>query len=246
MTVPEDVQPIPARAKPASLWEDFIDIFVSPSEVFERRQHAGFFLALLVFAVLLTVLYIVGKPALQPVFDAEWARNAAAAARKNPGVSPEQMEKGRAMVEKFGVIGVAFGAFIAPLVTGLVLWIVGKFFDATESVGAACMVAVYAFFPRLLEQVINVAQGFVLDPALLNGQYRLRLGPSRFFDPDTASPILLALIGRLDVFTIWVTILLAIGLSVVGKIPRSRAYVAAAIVWVIGALPALLAALRQG
>jgi hypothetical protein len=54
----------------------------------------------------------------------------------------------------------------------------------------------------------------------------------------------LALLGRIDVFTIWVTILLAIGLSVTGKIPRSRAAIAAAVVWLVGALPSLLQALR--
>ena len=45
-------------------------------------------------------------------------------------------------------------------------------------------------------------------------------------DPDATSPALLAFIGRLDVFTIWVTVLLAIGLSVTGNIPRSRAAIA--------------------
>jgi hypothetical protein len=48
------------------------------------------------------------------------------------------------------------------------------------------------------------------------------------------------------VFTIWVTVLLAIGLYVVGKLSKQQAAIAAAIVWVIGALPAVFGALRQG
>jgi hypothetical protein len=47
------------------------------------------------------------------------------------------------------------------------------------------------------------------------------------------------------VFTIWATILLGIGLAVTGRIPRGRAFVVAAIVWVIGSLPDLMGALRQ-
>jgi ABC-type transport system involved in cytochrome c biogenesis permease component len=43
-----------------------------------------------------------------------------------------------------------------------------------------------------------------------------------------------------------VTVLLAIGLHVVGKIPKQQAYIAGAIVWVVGALPAVLGALRAG
>jgi VanZ family protein len=54
----------------------------------------------------------------------------------------------------------------------------------------------------------------------------------------------IALLGRIDLFTIWVTVLLAIGLAVVARIPRSRAAIAAVVVWVIGTLPALLGALR--
>jgi ABC-type transport system involved in cytochrome c biogenesis permease component len=55
---------------------------------------------------------------------------------------------------------------------------------------------------------------------------------------------MVALASRVDVFTIWITVLLAIGLAVVGRIPRQQAAIAAAIVWLLGALPAMLGALR--
>jgi hypothetical protein len=106
------------------------------------------------------------------------------------------------------------------------------------------MVASYAYVPRVVEAVVNGVQGLLMDPASLNGRYRLSLGPARFFDPDVASPVLLAFLGRLDLITIWVTVLLAIGLAVTGKIPRGRAAAAAAIVWLIGAVPGVLQALR--
>lgn len=245
MTAPDQTEPIPAPAKPASLWEDFIDIFVSPSEVFERRRNSGFFVPLVIIAVIMTLLFVLGKPVLAPVFDAEFARGIAAAQRQNPQITAEQMEKGRALTEKLAPVFAAFATLFAPLVVGLVLWVVGKFVDAKEDVKAACMIATYAFIPRILESVINITQGYFLDPATLNGRYRLTLGVGRFFDPDKVSPVLLAVVGRIDVFTIWVTVLLAIGLAVVARIPRNRAAVAAAIVWVIGMLPGLFGALRQ-
>jgi hypothetical protein len=40
-------------------------------------------------------------------------------------------------------------------------------------------------------------------------------------------------------------VLLAIGLSVTGKIPRRRAAIAAALVWLLGALPLVFAAARS-
>jgi hypothetical protein len=69
---------------------------------------------------------------------------------------------------------------------------------------------------------------------------------ARFMDPDGASPALIALASRFDLFTIWVTVLLAIGLHVVGRIPKQQAAIVAAITWVVGALPAVLGALRGG
>lgn len=234
----------PTSVKPASLWEDFIDIFVSPSEVFERRRDSGFFVALLVFTVLSLVIYLVGRSVLQPIFDAEFARGVAAAVRKNPQINADQMAAGQGLATKFTPIIIAFGAFFGPLIVGVVLWIVGKFVGAKEGIGAACMIATYAFFPRLIGSLLGVVQAFVMDPSKLNGQYRVTLSLARFLDPDTASPILVALLARIDLFTIWVTILLAIGLAVVARISRSRAALAAFIVWILGSLPALFGALR--
>ena len=59
------------------------------------------------------------------------------------------------------------------------------------------------------------------------------------------SPLLLAVVGRIDLFTIWVTVLLVIGLSVTGGISRARAFMAAPIIWAAGAIPLILQAARQ-
>jgi hypothetical protein len=92
--------------------------------------------------------------------------------------------------------------------------------------------------------VINSIQGLFLDPAQLDGRFRISFGIGRFLDPDTVSPLLIAVVGRLDVFTLWITMLIAIGLSVTGRIPLSRAAIAAAIVWLVGGLPLIIQALR--
>jgi hypothetical protein len=155
------------------------------------------------------------------------------------------MEKSRGFGEAIAKYGVIVFMPVGIFLTGLFLWLCGKLVDAKESLSAAIMIASYSFVPRIVEGVVNSVQGLLLDPAALDGRFRLSLGLGRFLDPDTASPVLLALLGRVDVFTIWVTVLLAIGLSVVGKIPRSRAAIAAALVWLLGALPQLLTALRS-
>ncbi|MEO8946184.1 MAG: YIP1 family protein [Gemmatimonadaceae bacterium] len=246
MTLPDDFAPAvpPASVKPVGLWEDFIDIFVSPSEVFERRKDSGFFVPLLVFAVFTIVITIVGHSALQPLIDGEFNRGIAAASKQNPQLTQEQLAGPRALMEKFTPVIVAVSAFLQPILIGVVLWLAGKFVEAKESLGAACMVAAYAVFPRVIDTLLRVGQATMMNPAMLTGQYRVSLSPARFLDPDVASPVLVGILGRFDLFTIWVTILLAIGLSVVAKIPRSKAAMAALIVWVVGALPILFGALR--
>lgn len=235
----------PAAAPAASWWEDYIDIFYTPSTVFARRSAAGFGLPMLIITVLITAIYLATSGSLQPVMDGEFQRGAAAAMRSNPQVTAEMMQKSRDMTEKFAPVGIFIIIPVSIFLVGLFLWLVGKFVDAKESLGQAILITSFAWAPRVIESVLNGVQGLVLDPASLNGRLRLSLGVGRFFDPDVASPLLLAAVGRIDVFTIWVTVLLAIGLSVLGKIPRSRAAIAAVIIWVLGALPGILQAARM-
>lgn len=235
----------PTPAVPASWWEDFVDIFYAPSQVYARRAGRGFGIPMLVVTVLIALIAVANSGVMQPIMDAEFSRSTAAAMRKNPQLTAEMMEKGRAIGEGIAKYGAVVFVPVGIFLTGLALWLVGKFFDATEQLADAIMVAAYAFVPRVLESVLAGVQGLLLDPATLNGRFKLSLGLGRFLDPDTASPVVLALLGRVDVFTIWVTVLLVIGLSVTGRIPRSRAAIAGVLMWIIGALPQLLGALRS-
>jgi len=65
-------------------------------------------------------------------------------------------------------------------------------------------------------------------------------------NPDSASAVSIALASRFDLFTIWITVLLGIGIYVVGKVTKQQAAIIAVIVWVVGALPAVFGALRNG
>jgi hypothetical protein len=239
----KEVDPAPAKA---GLWEDFVDIFYAPSSVFARRSDGKFGLALLFLVIVGTVLFFATKNAMQPIMDAEFTRQTAAAMRKNPNLTAEQMATGRNFFEMFGPVFFAVILTISVFGTGLVLWVVGKLFDAKESVAAAIMIATYAEVPRIVQILTNAAQGLIMSPEKLNSANSVGFNLARFMNPDTASAVMIALGARVDLFTIWVTVLLAIGLHVVGKIPKQQAYIAAAITWVVGALPALFGALRSG
>ncbi len=227
----------------AGLWEDFVDIFYAPSSVFARRSDGKFGKPLLFLVLVGTVLFFLTKNATQPIMDAEFARRSADMMRKNPNLTAEQLASGRGMFEMFAPFFFAIGITFSILGTGVVLWLIGKLFDAKESVTAAIMIATYAEIPRLVQILTNAAQGLVMSPERLNSMNAVGFSLARFMDPD-GSQVMLALASRVDVFTIWVTVLLAIGLHVVGKIPKQQAGMVAGLTWVVGALPALFGALR--
>jgi hypothetical protein len=208
----KEVDPAPTKA---GLWEDFVDIFYAPSSVFARRSDGKFGLALLFLAVVILVLVFLTKNAMQPVMDAEWSRQTAAALRKNPNLTAEQMSASRGFFEMIGPLLFAIVITISALLTGLVLWGVGKLFDAKMSLAAAMMIGTYAEFPRIVQVLTNAAQGLVMSPESLNSINAVSFSLARFMNPD-GSAVMIALASRVDVFTIWVTVLLAIGLLVVG------------------------------
>ena len=128
------------------------------------------------------------------------------------------------------------GVPIAVLFVGLFTWGAGKLVGAKATLGAATVIATYSYFPRLLELLVSGAQVLLLPEEQITGRASVSLGAARALDPDTASTALMAVLMRVDVFTLWVTFLIAVGLRVVGKVPMSKALVAAGVVWVLGGL----------
>ena len=233
-----------AVSKTSSLFEDIVEIFVSPAQVFARRKGRGFWLALLIYTVIVAALAIGTRPLMQPVYDAIWQQSSAQITKQNPQITAEQLQTARGFQDKFAVVGVVIFTPIMVLLTGLILWIVGKLFDADEPLGDAMMVSTFSFFPKILAVVAGALIAMFADPSAITSQFSVTVGPGYFID-STAQPILAAIVGRLDLFTIWVTALLAIGLHVVGKIPLSKAAIAVIIVWILGALPGLYGAMKM-
>ena len=240
-TGPASTSAPPPKPEKATLLDDFMDIFYAPSSVFARRANGGFWVPLLIISLLIGAIFIANRDLMEPIMEAEMSR---AMAKAGSQLTPEQLEAGRKIGGIFSTVGAFLFTPIGIFLLGLVVWLVGKFFDAKQTLNAAIAVATFSYVPRVVEGIVNRVQGLFVDPSTLNSRYSLTLGLGRFFDADTASPMLLALIGRIDVFTIWVTVLVAIGLAVTGKIPRGRAAIAAAIVWLVGALPSVAGALR--
>jgi hypothetical protein len=238
-------QATPAVTPRAAIWEDFVDIFYAPSAVFRRRESGSFFIPLAVITVICGALFYLNSGAMQPMFDAEFDRAMAVAARQNPNLPPEAIERMRGFATRMQMVMIFIFLPVAIFGIGVATWLTGKLVDAKQTFRAALVVGAYAYAPRILDSVLQGLQGLFLDPAQIDGRFRLTFGVGRFLDPDTVSPLLLAVVGRVDVITLWITALVAIGLCVTGRIPMAKAAIAAAIVWLVGGLPLIIPALRS-
>jgi hypothetical protein len=233
----------PMSAPKTSFWEDVIDIFVSPAAVFRRRENSSVWPPMLFVALSIGVIFFATFNTLEPIFDAEFSRIAAKTMAKNPQITAAMMEQGRGFQTAIVKYGIGVVMMVTMFVLGCVSWLVGKLFDSKQTFQAALVVAAWAYMPRILGALVGGIQGLLMDPSTLTSQLSISLSPARFMDADTTNPMVYQLMGRFDLITIWVTVLLGIGFYVTGKVPKARAVVFAILMWVIGALPAIRAAM---
>ena len=237
MTTDTAVDVTPERA---SRWEDFIDIVFSPAQVFARRGNDGWLKPFLILAAINVVLYYALLPVTGPTIEAAMRENAP------PNVTPAQLQQGAQMM-KIGM------GVIAPLMyllmilgTGVAVKFVSALFDGTPTWGQSFAITTHAHFITVIQSLIVTASIFIMDvlgnPASgKSGSF----GLLRFVDVGN-DPVMRALLGRTDLFAIWIAALFGVGLITVAKMEKSKAFITAAIVWALIALPSLAMAALSG
>jgi hypothetical protein len=137
----------------------------------------------------------------------------------------------RGVQEKVGRI---LGYFFAPLFIFFVsvyTWLAAKVVSAKLSFEQAFMIATLAWIPRLVEQVVIAAQNLFLGTDNVTSAASFSLNVARFLDADAVNHRLFTLASRVDVFTLWATLLLAIGISTIARVSRAKGYAAAGMVY---------------
>lgn len=227
----------PAPPAAASLVEDCIDIWFTPSTVFARRS-AGALGPFLVATVLLCALFYAGMDAMQGIFDVELAKALADVRAENPSLTEEQLAQAQGFMEG----SIRYGGLVAmPIVLlglGVLVWLAAKVLGGTLSFAGGIMIASFAYLPKALDLLLFIAQSFVFD-GKATGRFQYSVGVGRFMDP-TMNPGVYNLLGRVDLFTVWVTVLVTLGLIHTAKVERTKAIAGGVALWVVGGLPALL------
>jgi hypothetical protein len=226
---------MPAKPEQASMFEDFIDIFYAPSKVFARRATAGFFMTFLVVSVISGLFMFTSRSLTQAAADADWPK-IEAKMRQNPQVTDEMVSAQRARTGP-GVTQYIATPFLI-LIVALFVLAFARIVSAKISYGQAAMITSLAFIPRLVAGLLRTVEALLVDPTAVKGSFHITHGPARLLAAD-ASTTVAAMLSRFDVFVIWSTVLIAIGIAVMGNVSKTRGAIAAIIVWLLGTLPLL-------
>ena len=230
----------PQAPAPASLVEDCIDIWFAPSSVFARRP-GGAWGPFLVTSVLICVLFYAAMGSMQGIFDTQLARAVADMRAESPQLTEAQVAQIQGAMEASIRYGALFAIPAVIFVVGVMVWIAAKLLGGVLSFGGGIMIASLAYMPKALDLLAFIAQSFVFDGGA-TAQFQYSVGIGRFMDPAMNTGLYLFL-GRVDLFNVWITVLITLGLIHTAKIERPKAIVGGVAIWLLGGLPALLQAI---
>jgi hypothetical protein len=231
-----------AAAAPAktSRWEDLLDVFLEPHALFARRANETWWKPFGLLVAICVILYYAFISANGEIIRATMMQKGAT------GASAAQVEQGAAIAKWAGGIGMPFGLAFVMLFTAIGLKLGTWMFEPNASWRQAFTIAVYSMFVAIPQQILTAIAVMIRSRF---GEVTMRdtsFGVMRFVDPDSLNAVTTALLSRLDLFAIWSAVLCAIGLMVVVKMPRNRAFAAAAFAWLLISIPALLGAMASG
>lgn len=204
------------------LMDDLLEIFVAPSKVFARRREGNYGLPLVVLVVLALVIALAAKGLSTPYFDAQFDTQIRMQAAK--GVPMPAETSGPAARAITGWIIVASQSVLIPVfvwLSALFVMLGAKVAGTSLGYRQSALIFTLAGFPRLLSPIIMAIQGAFLDPAKIRALTDAQLGPARFFDPLTTPPAIMGAMSNFDLINLWSFALVAIGISVIGKVSRA-------------------------
>jgi hypothetical protein len=217
----------------ASRWEDYIDVFFSPFELFRRRANDRVAPPLLTLLGLGMLFYLALMPA-----------NRIVVRQSIPPEQQAQMSEGMLNIMAYvGVLTVPIMYAVMVLIAASLLWVGARIADIRADFSRTMLIATYAAFVLLLSQVLASVIILVSGPDSFNMLRSMSFGPLRFLGGDDMNRTLAALLQRLDIFAIWQAAVWAIGLSVVYRVSMGRAAAIAGVVWLLFAIPGIIMAL---
>lgn len=249
-----EVQESAGTAAGLSQWQRVANTFTAPSKTFEdiKRGNRSWWLPFVLMAAFGYLLYFAvdQKIGMQQVVDNQ-VRLSPKAQERMAQATPEQ----RATGNKISLV-VTKAAFLAGPVIGLVvvavlslvlLGTINFIFGGRATYGSIFAVHYYAWLPSIVKVLLGIVVIFAgMAPESFNVKNFAPTNIGAFLDPTDTSKALYALATSLDIVTIWILVLVSIGVAKVAGVKRSAGYMAVFGWWAIVVLVGVIAAAVMG
>ena len=143
------------------------------------------------------------------------------------------------MQDRFGpIFGYVFGLIGPPLtalIVGAIILLMAKVGGATLKFKQTFAMSAWAMLPRVIAGILAIVVMFVKNPDEFNLQNPLAFNFGAFMEPPPNSgKFIYSLATSIDLFTIWMILLLAVAISAAAsKIPFSKALMLVVVPWLI-------------
>jgi hypothetical protein len=155
-------------------------------------------------------------------------------------MTPQQREQAVQTGVKFASVMAYIGPVVGVpiyflVVAGVLLGVFAGILSVPVKFGQAFAVVAYANLPGVLSGILLMVVMVLKNPDEFNVQNPLAFNPGAFMDPLTTSKSLYSLATSLDLFTLWVIVLLAIGFKSAAprKLSFAGAFLAVFLPWCV-------------
>ena len=229
-----------APVEQKSRWEDILDVFFAPSDLFRRRGNDRLGPPLITLLVLATVFYYILLPAQKMVMRASME------ARMPAGGPPPGAETMMNLMPILGGIMQPIMFLIMTAVTACLLWVLCRVVGAKRTFRQMMIVSTYAGFIGLLGWIAGSISVMLHGPEGLDPMKHMTIGVTRLIDTTTMSKPLAGFLSLFSIFTIWQAIVWAIGVHVVTGVSKGKAAAVAAGTWLLTGIPAIVGSIFGG
>ena len=209
---------------PKNGFQRVIGVIFSPIETFEDIARKPDVLIPLLLIIVVTLLGI-GLTKSHMDWDAMVAQQQEMAKARNPNVSQAQLDQMAGFQKVMSNVGIWFSPvfIIAGLLIGTaILMLAFKLFGGQGSFMQCWAAVMYAWIPRIIQQIVGVA--VVMTKGKINPMDMPLLVKSNpgFLVNMKEHAGLFSILSSFDVFVIWYVILLIIGFAAATKVSRAK------------------------
>jgi hypothetical protein len=225
----------PPPEKTQNVFERIAGVLFAPAETFrDIARRPDILWPLLIILLVSYVCTIVMLPKLDLSTLRE--QQAAKMRQRNPDMSEEQL----AQIERMTTATTKVGMWVAPAL--FVIWfaiVAGVLLLAFRLMGGegtfkqAFSVTLYAWIPMVIAGILTAIIAFArgsFDPILSATIVKSNLA---FLADMKEQPVLFALLGSFDVFTIWMIALLIVGFASMAKVSATKAAAIVISLWIV-------------